>query len=172
MAHPKPVTSQVYRQTIFDLAISMRPKPRVMVEIGVYSGILSRMLASVPGVESLTIIDHWLEWPNKFSAEHMEGIYQGVKEWADTDDNVHIIREDSVEAAKHFAPLTIDFWQTDGGHRYEVLQAEILTWWPKLKHGAIMCGDNYEAPSVAKAVDESFPVANIIAKGRVWWVRK
>jgi len=170
MKHTKPIPSQQYREIIADLV--RKSNSEIVVEIGVYSAKLSKMLSVIPCVRALTIIDHWEEWPNKFSVEHMEDLYQEVQAWADTISKVTVLRKDSNEAAHFFGPETIDFWEHDGGHKYEVLKADIESWLPKVKPGGIMSGDNYEAPSVAQAVDERFPSANIIGKGRVWWARK
>jgi predicted O-methyltransferase YrrM len=169
MAHEKPVPSQVYRETIVDLVKA--EQARTVVEIGVYSGKLSKMLAAVPCVRSLTIIDHWEEWPNKFSAEHMENLYQEVQRWADTVPKLTVLRKDSIEAASLFGPESIDLWETDGGHRYERVKGEIETWLPLMKPGGVMCGDNYEHSPLAKAVDEMLPQRQSLAKGRVWWAR-
>ena len=53
-----------------------------------------------------------------------------------------------------------------------MVRADIESWWPKVKPGGILSGDNYEAGSVARAVDELLPERQIVAKGRVWWIRK
>ena len=166
----KPVPSQVYRQTVTDMAAAERA--RVVVEVGVYSGKLSRMLATLPCVEELTLVDPWHEWPGKFDQAHMDRVADEVIAWADTEDKVRVIRLPSVDAASSFGWESIDFWQTDGCHKYEMVVADIRAWWPKIKPGGIACGDNYEAPSVARAVDEILPHRKTAAKGRVWWIRK
>ncbi len=170
MIHAKPVPSQIYREHI--VALIEKEQSKTVVEVGVYSGKLSKMLAAVSCITSLTIIDHWEEWPNKFSKQHMEDLFQQVSAWAKPIEKVLLLRMYSVEASRMFGPETIDFWETDGDHRYASLLREIEAWYPAVKTGGIMCGDNYEAESVFKAVDERFPNCNTEAKGRIWWIRK
>lgn len=56
----------------------------------------------------------------------------------------------------------------DGSHLYEDVKADILAYWPKLKSGGVMFGDDYHAfDGVQKAVQEF-----VISRGLQWEVRE
>jgi predicted O-methyltransferase YrrM len=65
------------------------------------------------------------------------------------------IRMASVEAASLFEDESFDLVVLDGDHSYEGLSADIQAWWPKVKPGGIMAGDDYNKeywPSVCNAI--------------------
>jgi hypothetical protein len=48
----------------------------------------------------------------------------------------------------------------DGDHSYEAVRDDLRAWYPKLKHGGVLCGDDYywrdakNELSIKRAVDE------------------
>lgn len=75
----------------------------------------------------------------------------------------NLIRKESSDAAEDFEDESIDLIYIDGDHTYEKIFADIKNWWPKVKVGGIMSGDDYCNPpetvvrwpwGVVKAVDE------------------
>ena len=52
---------------------------------------------------------------------------------------------------KHFQGIIVD-----GAHEYEAVMEDILNWWPKLKDGGSMVGDDMSLPSVQQAVQDTF----------------
>jgi predicted O-methyltransferase YrrM len=52
---------------------------------------------------------------------------------------------------KHFQGIIID-----GAHEYEPVMEDILHWWPKLKDGGTMVGDDMSLASVQQAVRDTF----------------
>lgn len=90
-----------------------------------------------------------------------------------------LIRKPSVEAAQDFADESLDCIFIDGNHRYEQVLADLKQWYPKLKRGGTMAGDDYWMPEVAAAVTDFFrsknkPVALIRSskKYKIWAVVK
>jgi hypothetical protein len=67
-----------------------------------------------------------------------------------------LIRKPSVEAAMQFADESLDCVFIDGDHRYEAVFKDLNAWFPKVKEGHLITGDDYWMPSVARAVDEFF----------------
>lgn len=70
------------------------------------------------------------------------------------------VRMTSLEASKLYADNSLDFVMLDASHDYENVRADILAWLPKVKHGCILSGDDYnpgDFPGVVKAVHELLP---------------
>jgi predicted O-methyltransferase YrrM len=166
----KPCNAATYRLATFNLA--MAEDPKVLVEVGVYAGALSMMFAKLASIQRQFIVDSWQGGYGNFDQKHMDGIARGVLDWAATQPRVQVYREDSQVAAKRFDDESIDFWHTDGDHSLAGIRGDIKAWLPKVKPGCILSGDNYEIKEVAQGVREAFPKHNLLANGRLWWVRK
>ena len=166
----KPCNAATYRAATLKLAEP--EKPKVLVEVGVYAGALSSMFATIPSIERQYIVDSWQGGYSGFNQKHMESIANSVLTWASTQPKVTVHRMDSAEAAKLFDDESIDFFHTDGDHSLAGIRADIAAWLPKVKKGCILSGDNYEIPTVAQGVREAFPKHQLLANGRLWWVRK
>lgn len=67
-----------------------------------------------------------------------------------------LIREKSWLAADGFQDKTFDLVYIDGDHTYEGVMKDLAAWYPKVKKGGIICGDDIGWPGVKKAVDEFF----------------
>ena len=52
---------------------------------------------------------------------------------------------------KHFQGIIVD-----AAHEYEAVKTDILNWWPKLKDGGSMVGDDMSLKSVQQAVKDTF----------------
>jgi predicted O-methyltransferase YrrM len=88
-------------------------------------------------------------------------------------DKIVAIQMKSKHAAELFGPEAFNFVFIDANHGYEFVKEDILAWWPKLKKGGLMCGDDYQnkpTHGVIRAVDELLPRRNII--GPIWYVNK
>ncbi len=64
------------------------------------------------------------------------------------------IRSD--EAANLFADHSVDVVWVDADHSFEGCLADIHAWWPKLRSGGFMGGDDYLMEGVWRAVEERF----------------
>jgi Methyltransferase domain len=161
------------------VALATAAGAKTIVEIGVKSGRLSRMLAEVPTLKHLFLIDSW-EGETKdrqppyflpYNQQSMDACASTVKEWARTEPKVTVLHMRSTRAARLIAN-TIDFVYIDGDHTAAGVTADIETWFPKVKSGGIVCGDDYNMPTVQEVVDTLLPNRQIDANGRLWWVRK
>jgi len=166
----KPCNAATYRLATLKLALEHAPK--VIVEVGVYAGALSAMLATVPSLEKQFIVDSWEGGYSNFDQKHMDGIAETVLDWAKTQPKLAVHRMRSIEGSKLFADESIDFFHTDGDHSLEGITGDIAAWLPKVKHGGILSGDNYEIPAVAKGVKKLLPSHQLLANGRLWWIQK
>ena len=96
----------------------------------------------------------------------------------------------SWDAANQFQDESIDYVMIDAGHDYESVKKDIAAWWPKIKKGGYMGGDDYAVRNpqdgVFLAVNEfvsknSFHLnlldnykktGNISKKNKNWLIRK
>lgn len=67
-----------------------------------------------------------------------------------------LIREKSWIAATQFLDESFDLVYIDGDHTYEGVVKDLAGWYPKVKKGGVICGDDIGWPGVKKAVDEFF----------------
>jgi len=74
---------------------------------------------------------------------------------------IHPIRMTSVEASKLYEDGSLDFIFIDGAHDYKSVKEDVEHWFPKLKVGGYIAGDDYAWPSVSSAVDEYFGKYNV-----------
>lgn len=164
----KPANAATYRKAARELAAQFAP--RVLVEVGVYEGALSRMFATL-GLRRQVIVDSWAGGYSGFNQAHMDRVAAGVMAWAD-DNGIEVLRMDSVDAAALFADGSVDFFHTDGDHSLAGITGDIEAWLPKVRSGGCLSGDNYEAPTVAEAVDRLLPQRKLAANGRLWYATK
>jgi Methyltransferase domain len=90
-----------------------------------------------------------------------------------------LVRMTSIKAAKLFSPGLLDFVFIDALHDYESVREDIEAWYPIVRRGGIIAGDDYtqQFPGVIKAVTEFFSAKKIKVnqdpdQPRIWWVIK
>lgn len=166
-----------YRQAVSEASVGA-----VFVELGCWKGKSSCFLAvevlnSGKQIE-MHFVDHWggsNEDAHKADPELQQvfDIFRGyISRVPDVDVMIH--REDSAKAADLFEDNSVDFIWVDAGHEYDEALADIAAWWPKLKAGGVMGGDDYPMPGVNKAVKQFFRSHEVGSEaGWQWWrVRK
>lgn len=85
--------------------------------------------------------------------------------------NVHV--GDSSTFAAEFENESIDFIFVDGDHTREGVMKDLVAWYPKLKRGCRIGGDDIRWRSVKESVEEFFGcVPNITDNKKHWWMRK
>lgn len=69
---------------------------------------------------------------------------------------IRTIRRSSLEASRLYLDRSIDFVFIDAGHDYESVRDDIRAWFPKVKKGGVIAGDDYggQWDGVEKAVSE------------------
>tara|TARA_Y100000361_G_scaffold135222_1_gene134942 strand:- start:424 stop:1149 length:726 start_codon:yes stop_codon:yes gene_type:complete len=70
------------------------------------------------------------------------------------EDFVNFITCDTQYAARLYDDETLDFVWCDACHDYEYILKELETFWPKIKKGGMIAGDDYNTKDVKKAVKE------------------
>jgi hypothetical protein len=91
-------------------------------------------------------------------------------------DNITPLRMLSWEASIYFEDNSVDFCYVDAAHDYNSVMKDLNAWWPKIKIGGEIGGDDYSAewPEVIDAVNKFFHNKNISVEvfGRCWIVKK
>ena len=90
-------------------------------------------------------------------------------------ERVELMHMPSVSAAGQFAPESCDFVFIDADHRYPGVRADIAAWYPKVRSGGILAGDDYDLdtyPGVVAAVEDAFGDCKRTIHGRVWKIVK
>jgi len=156
--------------------------PYRMAEIGVYKGDHFAEFLAPDGVPIKTawLIDSWArEFPGGYAGhtqEEWNELYMLTLSRFSSLPHIHVIRLTSVEAAP-FLPNDLDFVYLDAAHDYESVTQDIKTWYPKIRPGGLIWGDDYFYDTVEKAVVEfkkQNPHLNVIIgpTGTQWWAVK
>jgi cephalosporin hydroxylase len=143
----------------------------VFVEVGAWKG-RSTVFMAVEIIKSgkaisFFTVDHWLG--SDAAHKHDEDLKNGrlfdvfSANIAPVAHRVEIIQDYSVNAARRFADGSVDFVYVDAGHKYDDVSSDLAAWWPKVRPGGVMAGDDRcfidpktKEPSVRRAVEEFF----------------
>jgi len=141
--------------------LEMMPSQSVCAEIGVWKGDFSARILEVVRPAILHLIDPW-----RFEAgpEYSEAWYGGsaAKSQADMDaihaavryrfepqvesGRVAVRRQASAAAAEAFEDGYFDWVYIDANHQYEFVMQDLQAYWPKVKTGGMVAGDDYGTP--------------------------
>jgi hypothetical protein len=181
-------------QAIYDLAIQDFDKSQsthgVFVEIGAYLGRSTAYLASkiCSRPISLFVVD---VWRGPLNTATQSDLVQSMLSMQVNDDLFPVfldnmekcglihsmmpLRMRSTEAAMIFREESVDFCFIDGAHDYVSVKEDIATWYPKVRSGGLIGGDDYggEYPGVDLAVNEHFqPLGGVSLDERCWYFHK
>lgn len=170
----------------YDRILAQLPtdRPSTVVEVGTWMG----RSAAYLGVEivnsgkpvTLVAVDHFkgsaeIVDARRGSAADSEAAFRRNIEpvAAALGERFRLIVSDSALAAGAFADGSIDAVWIDAAHAYEPVAADLAAWWPKVKPGGILGGDDFvKCPGVARAVTEYFSPDAGVAGACYWMVRK
>lgn len=154
--------------------LSLLPPDSIGVEVGVHKGDFSAHILKLVKPKKLFLIDPWKYEPDPRYRNSLYGS-QNEKEQLELDERyqqvmnrfsneieagkVTILRQLSVEAAQQFDSNSLDWVYIDGNHLYEFVKQDLQLYFPKIKPGGFLCGDDYGITGwwekgVLKAVDE------------------
>lgn len=165
-------------QKTFDFLLSNVPDGGIFVECGAWLGRSSSYLCDhAKDRISVFIVDTWLGSPNETNTYHKlvqsEDVYSLFLENMGTR-LFHPIRKPSTEAVQTFEDGSCDVVFIDMDHSYESVKQDIEIWYPKVRSGGYIAGHDYTSdwPGVIKAVNERFPIEDIINMDTCWIYRK
>lgn len=85
--------------------------------------------------------------------------FKSNMEKAEVASAVNPVKASSLEAASLYEDRSVSFLMIDASHKYEDVCDDIRAWYPKIKLGGIISGDDYDWEEVAKAVQDTFKVS-------------
>lgn len=163
------VTHRVFQEHFGDRRITG-------IEIGVLGGSWSNyILTYFPNIEMLHCIDPWKHFDDNFYERAFEQdtheanygiLLNKLSQWPH---RARIYRMGSDEAAKYFAPASVDFCFIDGCHEKPFVERDVANYAKFVKPGGFFGGHDYgQALGVTEVVDQVYPQAK---KGDdfVWW---
>ena len=116
----------------------------VGVEVGVCEGIFSEfILQNWPG--ELYLVDPWKALPDYHDApyDHEANYEKTLGRMQSFPTRHHICRTTSVVASRQFNDESLDFVYLDGNHSYEAVRQDLRAWYPKVRKGGMLAGDDY-----------------------------
>jgi hypothetical protein len=144
---------------------------KVVAEVGIGYGMHARQLLRDTSIEKLFLVDPSKPYPNDgFSVDVlMNGGFEALvneikKELSPYQNRYEWIRKPSLEVTDEEIPdESLDAVFIDGDHSYEAVKADLDKWWPKIRNGGQLLGDDYSSchPGVPQAVNEFAKKHNI-----------
>jgi hypothetical protein len=159
---------EAYRRMLKTLPLD---RPSVFVEVGSYQG----QSAAFLGVElinrripcTLHCIDPWERPNDQTNGDEIRAAFErNVLPVASVlGDRFRFHAVPSVDAATLFTDAAVDVVWLDGDHSFDGVLSDIDAWWPKLKPGGFMGGDDFMMTPVCQAVCERFAPDYILCHG-------
>jgi len=146
----------------------------VGAEVGVWQGCFSYHTLLPRQPSKLYLIDSWAgdaesdpdrgdqSSSSQLARKHM---YEQVQEAFAPYPNVEIIKMKSDEAAACFPDNFFDYVYIDGDHSYEGVMKDLESYFPKVKIGGLIIGDDYGWGRVSVAVQDFLKKYN----DRIYW---
>ena len=132
-----------------DSLFSSLPKGGIGAEVGVAWGVSSKEIIRLTEPSLMYLVDCWEHQSFEVCGDdqantaqsHKDGQYRQVLGWFVTDPKVRVVKAFSVKAALAFPDGYFDWVYIDANHLqcYE----DIKAWWPKIKPGGWLLGDDY-----------------------------
>jgi hypothetical protein len=124
----------------------------VCVEIGTWQGGFTSALLSKTEVSKVFCIDPYKHFSNNEYPDGMNDLTQqqfdalftkvSTELTSKYGNKVQFIRDLSVNSASQFEDNSLDFVYIDGNHDYKYVLEDMNTWYPKVKIGGYLCGDD------------------------------
>ena len=154
--------------------IKAMTKEGVFVEIGSWEGDFSYELLTQTGCTKLYCVDPYKRFDledykdgmNMLTQEQFDQKYAAVRERFNKFGNrVEFLRMTSSEAAALFQDESVDYVYIDGNHGYQYAEEDIRLWYPKVKKGGVLCGDDVYSNDLAEH-DENKNVLRIWGRSK------
>jgi len=141
------------------LALVEQYKPVNCVELGSWKGGSAIATARVIGKwgGKITCVDVWGSVPVPYGCNHSVTVDEFVRNVTGAGVfNVRAIQSRTDDAAREWRGGPIDYLYVDADHSYEGCKSDLELWWPHIRIGGLIAGDDYDDPrfGVTAAWDE------------------
>jgi hypothetical protein len=174
------------RDTSRRVLLGRLPKSAICAEVGVWQGNFSATILRLAYPRELHLVDPWLfvpEYPGRWyggqeahSQADMDAIFAAVESRFRGRPQVRLHRTTSSAASRQFHDGYFDWVYVDGDHSYGEVLSDLRNWWPKIRSGGCIVGDDYQwkderGQSSVKAAVEQFAAekgvaADVISKSQ------
>ncbi len=147
----------------------MVKKNSTCCEIGIWKGEFSQNILKLTNPKKLHLVDPWKFMPEysqrwyggkiASSQVEMDEVFDEVKQKFAGDKRVVIHKSTSKGAVKKFDDDYFDFIYVDGDHSYEAVLSDLNNYYPKLRDGGLLAGDDY-----FWGIREGLPVRRAVKK--------
>lgn len=120
-------------------------------EVGVLRGEFSEHLLNNWNCKKLYLVDCWEEHSNDYDEtfhDHDSNFSIMSKRLQHLKDRIEICRGYSDKVVENFQDNMFDFIYIDANHSYEGCTKDLELYWPKLKEGGILMGDDYHLKDI------------------------
>lgn len=138
-----------------------------IIEIGVYSGSGSKILADSFPESIIHCVDPWDRYTDKVDISIGQG--DSDKQYLELQEAEQIFNElikhykniiknktYSAEFSKQIDDNSVDFIYIDGNHELSSVKQDLEVWYPKIKNNGIIAGHDWVLQSVRSALNEFF----------------
>jgi len=129
----------------------------VGVEIGIWNGGNAEAVLVHIKPKKYYMIDPYKESKEyvgpQYTQAEFDKTYKTMYDFFSKQPGVVIMKMTSFEASI-FVPENLDFVYIDGAHDYYNKTLDLKTWYPKVRIGGVIGGDDYVIPSVIKSVND------------------
>ena len=140
--------AQIYRRFVAGVT-----GPAVAVELGAWKGRSACCMGAEIAKSGKPIrffaVDHWRGSEGETQHDEDEDVRAGrlydvfLQNIAPVADYVQPILADTVAAAERFEDESVDFLYIDASHTYAGVLADLVAWYPKVKVGGLIAGDDW-----------------------------
>lgn len=138
----------------------------VVAELGVWLGRQTAMWVVELLNANRTFEYHAVDWFNETNT--CEAVMSNLRSILD---KVTLVKSSTLAASKLYPDGYFDIVSVDAGHDYPSVKSDLHAWYPKVKKGGWICGDDYapDWPGVIKAVNEFFDKSTLCFDGTHQW---
>ena len=180
-----------YPRSMIQFLESLNQHNLVGVEIGVYQGGNAESILETLDINKLILVDPYEEYDehtlikrakdnNTTAQKILNDAKKQTQDRLKNFKNVSFVYEKSEAAVTNFEDESFDFIYIDANHSYESVKQDIELWFPKVKRGGIIGGDDFQNGFVPELNGCVNAILEFVSKnelqlyndGKDWWVIK
>jgi len=116
------------------------------VEVGTFAAGFAERILQRTSIKKLICIDPYVSYDaykdlmNSVDLEHV--FFDAQQRLAPYHSRYEFMRQPSIEAAALYSDSSLDFVYIDGNHSYSYVLDDLNAWWPKVRLGGMIVGDD------------------------------